>query len=136
MRSLFKRFVTGAVVGLGLLATVAGVPLAYSAALTLFTGPCYPVNGTTCNPINFPPVLGDIDTIITSINSSIAQWLTLNASTAEAGELAFSSPNAFAANGNVATAMSSVGPTGSHTTIQKWLAIIDNTGAAGWIPIF
>ena len=134
MRSLFKRFVTGAVVGLGLLATVAGVPLAYSAALTLFTGPCYPVNGTTCNPINFPPVLGDIDSIITSINSSIAQWLTLNASTAESGELAFSSPNATAPNGSVATVMSSAGPVGSHTAIQEWLVWVDSAGAVRYSP--
>ena len=132
MRRFLKKFVVAFSIGLGLLSA----PLAYSAAISLFTGPCYPVNGTTCNPVNFPPVLGDIDTIITAINSSIAQWLTLNNSAPEAGEIALSSANAFAQNGAVATAMSSVGPTGSHTTIQEWLVVIDNTGKIIYLPGF
>ena len=44
---------------------------------------------------------------------------------------------AFTANGAVATAMSSVGPTGSHTTIQKWLTITESDGSTvGYIPVF
>lgn len=39
-------------------------------------------------------------------------------------------------NGTVATAMSSVGPTGSHTTIQEWLAIKNNSGVVRYIPLF
>jgi hypothetical protein len=41
-----------------------------------------------------------------------------------------------AANGSVATAMTSLGPTGSHTTIQEWLLVTRSGGASGWIPIF
>ena len=41
-----------------------------------------------------------------------------------------------AANGSVATAMSSLGPTGSHTTIQEWLTIQNSSGTQRWIPMF
>lgn len=39
------------------------------------------------------------------------------------------------ANGSVATVLGSVGPTGSHTTVQKWLTI-DFDGTVGYIPVF
>jgi hypothetical protein len=42
----------------------------------------------------------------------------------------------FTANGTVATAMSSLGPTGAHTTIQKWLTITDDAGNIGYVPVF
>jgi hypothetical protein len=41
-----------------------------------------------------------------------------------------------AANGSVATVLGSVGPTGSHTTVQKWLAVKDNTGTTLYVPGF
>jgi hypothetical protein len=40
------------------------------------------------------------------------------------------------ANGTVATAMTNLGPTGSHTTIQKWLQIKDSAGTTLYIPCF
>jgi hypothetical protein len=43
--------------------------------------------------------------------------------------------NAFAVNGAVATSLGSVGPTGSHTTVQQWLKITLN-GTVGYIPVF
>lgn len=43
---------------------------------------------------------------------------------------------AFQANGSVATAMSSLGPTGSHTTIQEWLKITNASGVTRYIPCF
>jgi hypothetical protein len=48
---------------------------------------------------------------------------------------AISSGNGFAANGTVATAMSSLGPVGAHTTIQEWLTVVDN-GVTRYIPCF
>jgi hypothetical protein len=42
----------------------------------------------------------------------------------------------FAANGAVATAFSGVGPTGSRTSIQKWLTVLDTTGNPFYIPCF
>lgn len=44
--------------------------------------------------------------------------------------------SSFTANGAVATAMSGVGPVGSHTTIQKWFTVQDSTGAVFYIPAF
>ncbi|HEV7717585.1 MAG TPA: DUF2793 domain-containing protein [Arsenicitalea sp.] len=42
---------------------------------------------------------------------------------------------ATAANGTVATSLGSLGPSGAHTSVQKWLAI-DIAGTTGWIPVF
>jgi hypothetical protein len=42
---------------------------------------------------------------------------------------------AFAANGAVPTSLTSVGPTGAHTSVQKWLAI-DDAGTTRYIPCF
>jgi hypothetical protein len=41
-----------------------------------------------------------------------------------------------AANGSVATALSSVGPTGSHTTVQEWFAVKNASGVIRYIPAF
>lgn len=51
------------------------------------------------------------------------------------GTVAFGA-SVFTANGSVATAMSSLGPTGSHTTIQKWLTIKDSSGTVLYVPCF
>lgn len=40
------------------------------------------------------------------------------------------------ANGSVATALSSVGPTGAHTTVQEWLVIKNSAGTIRYIPLF
>jgi len=40
------------------------------------------------------------------------------------------------ANGSVVTAMSNVGPAGSHTTIQEWLVIQNSSGTVRYIPCF
>lgn len=52
------------------------------------------------------------------------------------GVVQFGTTGSFAANGSVATALTSVGPTGSHTTVQKWLTIQDSTGTTLYIPCF
>lgn len=53
-----------------------------------------------------------------------------------AGLVQFGSSGSFSANAAVATVLGSVGPTGSHTTVQKWLTIVDNTGTTLYIPAF
>jgi hypothetical protein len=53
-----------------------------------------------------------------------------------AGLVQFGSAGSFSANGAVATALTSVGPVGSHTTVQTWLTIVDNGGVTRWIPCF
>lgn len=40
------------------------------------------------------------------------------------------------ANGAVATALSSVGPTGAHTTVQEWFAVKNASGTIRYIPAF
>jgi hypothetical protein len=41
-----------------------------------------------------------------------------------------------AANGSVATALTSVGPSGSNTTVQEWLKIKNSAGTTRYIPLF
>jgi hypothetical protein len=52
------------------------------------------------------------------------------------GLLQFASSGSFSANGSVATVLGSLGPAGSHTAVQKWLTIVDNTGTTLYIPAF
>jgi hypothetical protein len=53
-----------------------------------------------------------------------------------AGLLKLTNAANFSANGAVATVLGSIGPTGSHTTVQKWLTLEDSTGAKFYIPCF
>lgn len=48
----------------------------------------------------------------------------------------FSNPVSFSANGSVATALTSIGPTGAHATVQKWLTVKDDSGTTLYIPCF
>jgi hypothetical protein len=43
---------------------------------------------------------------------------------------------AYSASGAVATSLGSIGPTGSHTTVQTWLTFTDNTGTVRYVPCF
>lgn len=52
------------------------------------------------------------------------------------GNLIMGNSSSFTANGSVATAMSSLGPTGSHATIQEWFTIKDSAGTVRYIPAF
>ena len=48
----------------------------------------------------------------------------------------FTGTGTFQANGSVATALTSVGPTGSRTTVQKWLTVYDGNGNPFYVPLF
>lgn len=50
--------------------------------------------------------------------------------------LGFGNSTLWSANGSVATAMTSVGPTGSHTTVQEWFTVTDNAGMVRYIPAY
>lgn len=52
------------------------------------------------------------------------------------GVIQLSATNCFTANGSVATAFSGVGPTGSHTSIQTWLTVLDDMGNTRYVPCF
>jgi hypothetical protein len=52
------------------------------------------------------------------------------------GNVQFTNTANFSANGAVATALTSIGPTGSRTTVQKWLTVKDSAGNPFYIPCF
>ncbi len=55
---------------------------------------------------------------------------------ASTGQPRFGRSGAWAANGSVATTMTSLGPTGSHTTVQEWLAVKNASGVVRYIPAY
>jgi hypothetical protein len=50
--------------------------------------------------------------------------------------LEFTGSAQWTANGSVATALSNIGPTGSHTTVQTWFTVKDSGGVTRYIPAF
>jgi hypothetical protein len=79
-------------------------------------------------------VVGNATDIPLQINTKGAGLLTLMSGGTGAVKLA--STGAWSANGAVATALSNVGPTGSHTTVQEWLTITNSSGVVRYIPCF
>jgi len=87
-----------------------------------------------------------LDTVATNITGAaenfdfVVSLMAAGAAASEAfrvkagGKMSLAS-GAFTANGSVATAMSSLGPTGAHATVQKWLAI-DDAGTTRYVPCF
>lgn len=122
----FLKVAAGVVLGLFL------VVAANAAAPQLLTGPCQTPNGTTCNPVSQPQNLGDYNAIIQEIWSWASNFLIFNS----VGEPQFLGASAFAANGTVATTMTSLGPVGAHTTVQEWMAVIDTAGTRVFIPCY
>lgn len=53
-----------------------------------------------------------------------------------AGNVQFTHAANFSTNASVATVLGSVGPSGSRTTVQKWLTIKDGSGNPFYIPCF
>ena len=128
LKQILRNFVYGAVFALGLASVgmaVANNPIAQ------FTAP------SGSNPAQNPTILGDLNALINSINSSIGTWLTLNNSTPEQGEVALSATNAFSANGTVAVAaIGSTGVAGTNGVLHEWMAVIDEGGSLGYIPVY
>jgi hypothetical protein len=69
-----------------------------------------------------------------AISTGASQDTTL--SRGSAGVWKFASANSFSANGSVATSVTSLGPAGSHTTIQEWLTIQNASGTVRYIPCY
>jgi hypothetical protein len=74
-----------------------------------------------------------IPKLISWINTYLGNLLSLSANT---GELQFSATQSWAVNSNVATTMTSLGPQGSHTTVQEWLVVVDSVGTVRYIPAY
>lgn len=77
-----------------------------------------------------------LNALISVLNNEVTNYLVFqNAS--EPGEMQITGTStAFAHNGSIATAMTSIGPVGSHTTVQEWLIVVDPSGYIRYIPCF
>ena len=91
------------------------------------------VSATIPNPRTPTDPSQIIPTVIGQVNSYLGNLLSLSNNT---GELQFAASQSWATNSNVATTMTSLGPQGSHTTVQKWLTVLDNTGTVVYIPAY
>ncbi len=67
------------------------------------------------------------------LNAQLLNWMTVNGN---GGELQLLGPNSFVPNGLIATTMTSLGPTGSHTTVQRWMVVMSPAGVMGFVPVY
>jgi hypothetical protein len=86
--------------------------------------------------VNSVVVFGTATGSAPTIQSTGDTNLDLNLKANGTGTLQAGSSGSWSANGAVATALTSVGPTGAATTVQKWLTIKDNGGVIRYIPCF
>lgn len=87
------------------------------------------------NIFNFPNfVVTGAGTVTAPIINNNTGILRLGTSS---GTLEIGASGMWTANGAVATTMTSLGPTGSHTTIQKWFTVLDTDGVTvRYIPAY
>lgn len=92
------------------------------------------------NGVNIASAIAGTAPTVAATGSDTDIDLGLNAK--GAGQIAlgsavhFNSSGSFSANASVATVLGSVGPVGSHTTVQKWLTFSDNGGVTRYVPCF
>lgn len=128
--------------GGGTSGTTAGIQFANGASTTIgfFAGVSGAVSYPQLTPAASGNILIDVGGTATgiSVGPSAATGIIIgNASitTQILGTLK-GAAGTFTANGSVATALSSVGPAGSHTTVQEWLMVTDTGGTVRYIPCF
>lgn len=109
-------------VAMGLALGVAGI--ASGAGLSYFTTPLDPGNAA-----------GNLNTVLQAINTQVGSYLAFD-NASETGWMALPASTSWAANGSTATGLTSVGPTGSHTTVQRWLIVVDYNGNKLFLPAF
>lgn len=127
---LFRSLLSGACFALGLMAVVASVGIVNATGLSLLTGP---------QPAS--DLVSILNTLINNINTCCSAGGTGTISSAfdvsgVSGQVKFKGSENWAANGSVATTVTSLGPTGSHTTIQRWLTVRDDNGVLRYIPTY
>lgn len=128
MKSLLRKFLNGAIFGLGMVVSIWAVDMAWAVGpginpanpILLFTGP----SGT--NPANQPNLIGDLNTLINSMNNEVFNYLSLGNGAGEAGELSLTSGNAFSVNTSC----------GTLTGSMECLLVVDETGRVGHIPVY
>lgn len=105
-------------------------------SLTVYRQPSYKNTTTPSNPVTLAPY-GPMVGIASGLTVNLA-WNT-TASTLSlqpSGGAVKLGAGAFSANGSVATLLTSLGPTGSHTTVQEWFTITNASGVVRYIPAF
>lgn len=107
-----RAYLIGLFVGIAGFASAAGIPL--------LTGAQDPSQ-----------MRGNFNDLITKLNTIVYLYGTTNT-----GELEFRSAQSWAANSNVATTMTSLGPQGSNTTVQEWLVVTNRSGTVRFIPAY
>lgn len=85
-------------------------------------------NAPTVTIKNAPQVSGSV-----TITNPMAFWVQAGTSRFDG---AMDMRGAVIANNTIATALSSVGPTGSHTTVQEWFQIAGTSGTVRYVPGF
>jgi len=76
------------------------------------------------------------DWFVEQFNASGASQGTAILFSSATGLPKFGRTGAWTANGSVATTMTSVGPTGSHTTVQEWFTVQNASGVTRYIPAY
>lgn len=69
------------------------------------------------------------------IATTVQAALTVNGALTVGSTLVLGA-SSLAANGSVATTMTSVGPTGAHTTVQEWMLVKGTGGVNRWAPLY
>lgn len=95
------------------------------------TTPSFHFNGSELRVLS-----GCIFGITSSASDAVGTASDTRLGRGSAGVWKFMDANSMAANGVVATTMTSLGPVGSHTTIQEWLTIQNPSGTVRWIPCY
>lgn len=127
MRNWMHKLTGGAIFGLGMAGALLLVQAAYAASLPLFVGPNQAGSGTVAYR---PDLIPDLNQLVTAINN----WGFFAGGATN--EYEFTSAGSWSANGVVATTMTSLGPTGSHTTVQEWFTVVDSVGTVRYIPAY
>lgn len=127
---LFRSLFQGACFAVGMMLTISSVGIVNATGLSLLTGP---------QPAG--DIVSILNTLINNINVCCAAGGTGTISSAfdisgVSGQVKFKGSENWAANSNVAVTVTSLGPTGAHTTIQRWLTVRDDNGVLRYIPTY
>ena len=107
-------------------------------SLFMIVAPTYPSTTPPSNPIALTPYgTASIDLGATGLTANIT-WNTTGTklSLQPGGGTVQVGAGCIAANGSVATALGSLGPVGSHTAVQEWIAIQNASGVTRYVPCF
>ncbi len=81
-------------------------------------------------------IVGGLSNHDVEMRANNIEVIRLKAATAGNGNVQFTNAGNWSANGAVATALTAVGPTGAHTTVQEWLNVKNSAGTTRWVPAF